>query len=72
MHELVDGLATGRVGCRLQVLGRVAKRDRLAQQALGLGRGGPRVTRPGEVADRGANPVRRGREEDYGYYGYYG
>ena len=72
MDELLERLSTGWIGRSLQVLGWIAERNRLAQHkllryaehALGLSRGGPRVRGTGEVANRRANALRRGREQD--------
>ena len=72
MDELLERLSTGWIECLLQVLGWIAERNRLAQHklhryaehALGFSRGGPRVTGTGEMTNRRANALRRGREQN--------
>ena len=72
MDELLERLSTGWIRRLLQVLGWIAERNHLAQHkllryaehALGLSRGGPRVTGTREVAYGRANALRRGREQN--------
>ncbi len=72
MDKLLEWLSTGWIGRPLKVLGWISQRNRLAQHnllryaehALGLGRGGPRVTGAGEVTNGRANALRSGREQD--------
>src|SRR5919199_4266549 len=72
VNELLEWPATGWIGRSLEVLGRVANRNRLAEdkplgypeQALGFGGGGPRVAGAGEVADGRTETLGPGSEED--------
>ena len=72
MDKLLEWPSTGWIGRPLKVLGWISQRNRLAQDkllryaehALGLGRGGPRVTGTREVTNRRANALGSCREQD--------